>query len=127
MFHRYEKLDENYKMKYCPAHDYDGSVTGHIVINVKAWFDENPEERKRLGWIKHLYYESNEELLSDLPDWDPVIINGKTEKTQRIDMNKIVNFLPLYYRKLTRNIDLMDIINLPKWLEMRLAGYSQTI
>lgn len=71
MFHRYEKLDENYKMKYCPAHDYDGSVTGHIVINVKAWFDENPEERKRLGWIKHLYYESNEELLSDLPDWDP--------------------------------------------------------
>ena len=71
MQHRYEKLDENFKMQYCPAHDYDGSVTGHIVINVRAWFDENPEERKRLGWIKHLYYDSNEELMADLPDFDP--------------------------------------------------------
>lgn len=71
MRHRYEKLDENFKMQYCPANDFDGSVTGHIVINVRAWFDENPEERKRLGWIKHLYYESNDELLADLPDWDP--------------------------------------------------------
>ena len=71
MRHRYEKLDENFKMQYCPANDFDGSVTGHIVINVWAWFDENPEERKRLGWIKHLYYESNDELLADLPDWDP--------------------------------------------------------
>ena len=44
--------------------------------------------------------------------------HGKTEKARRIDTNKIVNFLPLYCRKLTRNIDLMDIINLPKWLEM---------
>ena len=35
--------------------DNDGSITGHIVVNVKAWFDENPEERKRLGWIKHIH------------------------------------------------------------------------
>ena len=44
----YEKL-ENGKMKHCPVNDYDGSVTGHIVFGVAAWFDENPEERKRLG------------------------------------------------------------------------------
>lgn len=50
----YEKLDENGKLKYCPSTDFDGSITGHIVFGVKAWFDENPEERKRLGWIKHI-------------------------------------------------------------------------
>lgn len=56
----YEKYDEEGKMHYCPANDYDGSVTGHIVINVRAWFDENPEERKRLGWIKHIRHEVQE-------------------------------------------------------------------
>lgn len=50
----YEKLDENYNLKYLPMNDFDGSITGHIVFGIKAWFDENPEERKRLGWIKHI-------------------------------------------------------------------------
>ena len=71
MQHRYEKLTEDGRYQYCPANDYDGSVTGHIVIGVRAWFDENPEERKRLGWIKHLYYTNNDELMADLPDYDP--------------------------------------------------------
>lgn len=52
----YEKLDENGKIKTAPMSDFDGSITGHIVIGVKAWFDENPEERKRLGWIKHIHH-----------------------------------------------------------------------
>ena len=73
MVWRYERLDENGKYQYCPANDPTGEVTGHIVINVKAWFDENPEERKRLGWVKHLYYESNEEFLADYPDFDPAL------------------------------------------------------
>lgn len=60
MEYRYEKYDENHKIKSCPTNDFDGSVTGHIVMNVKAWFDEHPEERKRLGWIKHIYHGSNE-------------------------------------------------------------------
>lgn len=53
----YEKLGENGKMETAGEYtiDHDGSITGHIVVNVKAWFDENPEERKRLGWIKHLH------------------------------------------------------------------------
>lgn len=50
----YEKMHEDGKMKWCPANDFDGSITGHIVFGLKAWFDENPEERKRLGWIKHI-------------------------------------------------------------------------
>lgn len=71
MWHRYEKLDENYKLQYCPAHDPNGEITGQHVMQLRDWFDENPEERKRLGWIKHLYYESHEEFMKDYPDYDP--------------------------------------------------------
>ena len=60
MYWTYEKLDENCNIQHCPACDYDGSLTGHIVIGVKAWFDENPEERKRLGWIKHVSFDHDE-------------------------------------------------------------------
>ena len=41
-------------IKPCPSNDFDGSITGHIVIDLPAWFDENPDERIRLGWIKHI-------------------------------------------------------------------------
>ena len=54
---RYEKLDEDGKIKHAPPNDMDGKITGRIVYGLKAWFDENPEERIRLGWIKHLYTE----------------------------------------------------------------------
>ena len=51
----YEKLDEETgKIKHAPPNDPDGKITGKCVFGLKAWFDENPEERKRLGWIKHL-------------------------------------------------------------------------
>lgn len=56
----YEKLDENNKIKYLPMNDYDGKITGHIVFGVKAWMDENPEERKRLGWVKHIHHDTKE-------------------------------------------------------------------
>ncbi len=56
----YEKLDENNKIKYLPMNDYDGKITGHIVFGVKAWFDENPEERRRLGWVKHIHHDTND-------------------------------------------------------------------
>ena len=56
----YEKLDENNKIKFLPINDYDGKVTGHIVFNVKAWMDENPEERKRLGWVKHIHHKATD-------------------------------------------------------------------
>ena len=56
----YQKLDENGKIKYAPMNDFDGKVTGHIVFGVPAWFDEHPEERKRLGWIKHIKHETKD-------------------------------------------------------------------
>lgn len=52
---RYEKLDENGKIKSAPMNDMDGKITGRIVYGLRAWFDENPKERIRLGWTKHLY------------------------------------------------------------------------
>ena len=54
----YERLNEKYEREAINGeyhNDADGKITGHIVINVKAWFDENPEERIRLGWIKHIH------------------------------------------------------------------------
>lgn len=84
MFHRYEKIGENDKLQYCPVNDPDGSITGHIVMNVKAWFDENPEEAHRLGWIKHLYYNDHEEFKKDYPDYDPAA-NYYVQTTEKVD------------------------------------------
>lgn len=56
----YERLKEDGKIEYAPSNDYDGKITGHIVFGVKEWFDENPEERIRLGWIKHIYHETKD-------------------------------------------------------------------
>lgn len=51
----YEKYDEKGEKIWLPINDYDGKITGKIVMNTKAYFDENPEEAKRLGWIKHIH------------------------------------------------------------------------
>jgi len=55
----YEKLDEEGKIQTVSQYinDTDGKITGKHVINVKAWFDENPEEWKRLGWTKRIEYD----------------------------------------------------------------------
>jgi len=63
----YEKLDENQNKMFCPMNDLDGKITGHIVLGVEQWFDEHPDERKRLGWIKHIGHDYKEQL----PDYDP--------------------------------------------------------
>ena len=60
MYWTYERLDENGNIQHCPANDVTGEVTGRIVIGVKQWFDENPEERIARGWIKHIKYEYKE-------------------------------------------------------------------
>lgn len=57
----YEKLNEDMKIEYLPTNDTDGKITGKIIMNLKAYFDENPEERIRLGWTKHITY-SDEEI-----------------------------------------------------------------
>lgn len=67
---RYEKLDDEGNITTIGSNftnDADGKITGRIVINVKAWFDENPAERVRLGWTKHLYLEDVKEVQKIVP------------------------------------------------------------
>lgn len=64
----YEKLNDEGNIEHCPMNDYDGKVTGHIIFGVGFWFDENPDERIRLGWTKHITHK-----IKDLGlDYDPV-------------------------------------------------------
>lgn len=61
MGYYYERYNpETGRMKMAPGNDYDGSITGRCVFNLKAWFDENPEARKRLGYVKHITHSSSE-------------------------------------------------------------------
>lgn len=58
----YEKLQEDGKVKaiHENMNDYDGKLTGHYVFGVKAWLDENPEEARRLGYVKHIHHSTKD-------------------------------------------------------------------
>lgn len=56
----YEKLDEDGNIKRCPANDLKGEITGKLIIGLQEYFDENPDERIRLGWIKHIRHDPKE-------------------------------------------------------------------
>lgn len=56
----YERVTDDGDMEQCPVLDLDGSVTGHVVFGVEQWFDENPDERIRLGWVKHITHDEVE-------------------------------------------------------------------
>ena len=55
----YERLKDG-KREIAPINDPDGKITGRHVFGLKAWFDENPEERKRLGWVKHITHKQKD-------------------------------------------------------------------
>lgn len=56
----YEKLEDG-KIKTLPPHDPNGKILpGRHIMNLKEWMDENPEERKRMGWIKHIHKDERE-------------------------------------------------------------------
>lgn len=76
MAYNYEKF-ENGEVKSCPMDDKDGAVTGRYILNLPKWFDENPEERKRLGWIKHITH-NNDELLGFNPQTQFIVKSTKT-------------------------------------------------
>lgn len=57
---KYEKLDEKGDVRFCPINDSKGEITGKFIINLPAYFDEHPEERIRLGWVKHIVHYPNE-------------------------------------------------------------------
>lgn len=67
-FRRYIQLKDG-KIKVCPMNDYDGEITGKIIFNIPAYFDENPDEAKRLGWTLHKRRSSEE--IKKLVEWDP--------------------------------------------------------
>lgn len=54
----YERFKEDGKVEeiYINKNDYDGKLTGHRVFGVKEWLDENPEEARRLGYVKHIHH-----------------------------------------------------------------------
>lgn len=60
----YEKY-ENDEITMCPIDDKDGKITGKCILNVVAYFDENPEVRKALGWIKHITHDPESEMEYD--------------------------------------------------------------
>lgn len=66
MTYTYEKYDDNDEIISCPQDDKDASITGKFVINVPRWFDENPDQRIALGWIKHLHPE-----IKDCVEYNP--------------------------------------------------------
>lgn len=92
---KYEKYDKDFNRTACPMNDKDGSITGKVIINLKAYFDENPDERKKLGWIKHYYYdieeieemydkqtqyyETKSKIIDDYTMVDEVMVFDKTE------------------------------------------------
>lgn len=69
MTHYFEKLNEDMKLMRVPRNDFDGSITGKIVMNVPAYFDENPDEQRRLGWIKHIEHYDKDDPAK--PEYDP--------------------------------------------------------
>ena len=58
----YEKLDEEGKKITVTNYTIDSKkeYTGQFVFNVKAWFDEHPDEWVARGWTKHIHYETKE-------------------------------------------------------------------
>ena len=81
----YEKLDDQGNIKYLPINDPNGEITGKHIMNLEAWMNENPEERKRLGWIKHIHhdikevdYDKQTQYLQRYAEWiDPYTIEDK--------------------------------------------------
>lgn len=74
----YEKFNaETGEVESCPLDDKDGKITGKFVLNVPKWFDENPAERIRLGWIKHIRHDRKEILDYD-PQTEFIVTSTKT-------------------------------------------------
>ena len=84
----YKKLDENGKMVTVGNYTIDSKkeYTGRFVFNVKAWFDENPDERIARGWIKHIHW-TPEEIKEKWPfnEQTQVLLKG----TRRVDEHTV--------------------------------------
>ena len=77
----YERLNEDFELERCPLDDKERKITGKYILNVPKWFGENPEERKRLGWIKHITY-SDEEIMEK---WPHTMSQYLVKSTKQVD------------------------------------------
>lgn len=78
---QYERLDAEGKKQiaYRETNDLEGKYTGRPdigVYGVKAWLDENPEEARRLGWVKHIKHDVSKYVEYD-PQTQYVLISVK--------------------------------------------------
>lgn len=96
---QYEKLMDDGKIKIIAGNfnDFDAKITGKYVFGVKAYFDENPEERLRLGWTKHIhhntkfiefnkqtqYLEKTVKIIDEYTIEDEYTVKDKTEEMMR--------------------------------------------
>lgn len=107
----YEKVNADSGLDSCPVNDLDGSVTGHIVFCVKQWFDENPDERIRLGWVKH--------ILREEPEYNPQT-QFLTKTTRRVDDNTIEDV----YHVIDKSEEMMLLEEVLETMGIN-AGYTQ--
>lgn len=49
----------NGKLEIAPTNDLDGKLSGKPVIGFQAWLEENPEEAKRIGFVKVVDHEED--------------------------------------------------------------------
>ena len=79
----YVRLNEKGQKVYLPMNDLDGKITGKCVLNVKAWFDEHPDEWKKRGWIKRIHHDP-EDQINNLEELllDHYLVNGVREIDQ---------------------------------------------
>lgn len=84
----YEKLDENGKTITVSNYTIDSKkeYTGQFVFNVKAWFDEHPDEWVARGWTKHIRW-TGEEIKEKWPHNRQTQILVKA--TNRVDEHTI--------------------------------------
>lgn len=115
MSYSYEKY-ENGNIEYLPQDDKDGKITGKYVLNVKAYFDENPEERKRLGWIKHIEHSTDEII-----DFNPAthfVVRG----LQTIDAYTVEDTLHVM-EKSEDQIAFEEMLSVAEWGETTVGGF----
>lgn len=98
MYYEYIRLREDGEIERARIDDLQGEVTGRRVYNLKAWFDEHPDERKRLGWIKYEHPAAEDEGVEYDPQTqilmrNPVTVDEWTIKDELYVVDKSEEFL----------------------------------
>lgn len=98
MYYEYVRMREDGEVERARIDDLQGVITGHRVYNLKAWFDEHPDERKRLGWIKYEHPDAKDEGVEYDPQTqilmrNPVMIDEWTIKDELYVVDKSEEFL----------------------------------